>query len=642
MAMSAVMAGCSSNDVSSPSSISPVNTHTSLPQLKFVDITEQAALQFKLNLGASGLKLMPESMGSGAAFIDYDGDGFQDIFVVNARDWTDEELELYRHGRWSDKEVQAFKKQYGSGAYRPGMPRRIPKLPERRRTTCALYRNNRDGTFSDVTRGSGLEIQMYGMGAAVGDYDNDGKADLYVTGWGRNYLFHNQSRSGRVQFREIAQLAGLQDRGWSTSAMWVDYDRDGHLDLFVCHYVNWTPAIDGADFESLTGRGKSYTGPTLRRGEANRLYRNMGNGRFEDVTLKAGIVRSTTALRRDAPGTSVTESDRDKQLQSAGLVGKSLGVVLCDINKDYWPDILVTNDTRRNFLFINNKQGGFTETGIAAGIAYAQTGQARAGMGVDAADIDHTDRESFVIGNFSKEMIGLYHNQGDGTFLDVAPAGEVGRASMYSLTFGLAFVDVDNDGLPDILAANGHVMDDIERSKEGFAQGVTYAQRPLLFRNLGGKQFREIGLHTGPAMSKPIVARGLACADIDLDGDADVLFTVANASPVLLRNDGGNHNNSIRVVLRGDKSNRSAIGAVVKVKLKNTGLRRTVKSGSSYLSQSELPLTLGLGREEKAELLSIRWPSGAAVQFENVAANQILVIDEKKGIISRKPFLSTR
>jgi hypothetical protein len=566
---------------------------------------------------------MPESVGSGVAFIDYNNDGYQDIFFVNSRDWTDAEIRDYQHGKWNDVEIETFKNKNGRDAYRAGMLRIIPKRKPEGHSTGVLYHNNGNGTFTDVTRNSGLDVEIYGMGAAVGDYDNDGKADLYVTGLTRNYLFRNRSSKDQARFDEVAKAANVQDSGWSTSAMWVDYDKDGWLDLFVCHYIHWTPGTE--IFETNTGLNKSYTAPRYHRARANKLFRNRGDGQFADVSLKAGI--------QLPPAAQAAAFKRDQDLE-----GKALGIALADINKDSFPDLVVANDAKRNYLFLSTGKGTFTEGGTAAGIAFDARGNKRGGMGIDVADIDHTDNESIAIGFFSKQMLGLYHNQGQGTFLDIAAIGQVGRDSLNFLTFGLVFADLDNDTWPDILTANGHIADDIHQTSGTFGSGVTYAQRPLLFRNLGELRFEEIGLRSGKALSKPMVARGLASADIDLDGDSDVVFTAKNSAPLLLRNDSENKNNVIRVELRGSTSNRSAIGAVVRAKLQNTGLRRTVRSGSSYLSQSELPLTFGLGKENEAELLSVRWPSGTISKYPNVQANQLLVIDERRGIVSRRPL----
>jgi hypothetical protein len=351
-------------------------------------------------------------------------------------------------------------------------------------------------------------------------------------------------------------------------------------------------------------------------GEVNSLYRNLGAGRFQDVSRMAGIHYQEAPRGKDA----------------RWHAGKAWGVAISDYNKDGWPDILVANDLWPNFLFENNKDGTFKEAGAAVGIAHSEKGEFRAGMGIDTADIDHSDRESVVIGNFQAQMLGLYHNQG-GAYIDIAPRSEVGKVSYDFLTWGLAFMDVDNDSWPDIITANSHVQDKVS----SFNRNISYRQRPLLFRNQGRRQFKEIGVQSG--LTKAIAGRGLAYADIDLDGDLDVVISATGETPLLLRNDGGNANNSIRLVLRGASSNRSAIGTLVKAKFGITGLRRTVRSGSSFLSQSELPLTLGLGQANKADVIGIRWPSRKVTELKDVAANQILVVDEEKGVAEQKSFV---
>ncbi|MBV9867258.1 MAG: CRTAC1 family protein [Abitibacteriaceae bacterium] len=593
-----LVTGCTRQQASPP--LRHNNLSHASGSVQFTDVTTPAGIKFTHNNGVCGLKLLPETMGSGVAFIDYDGDGYQDIFLVNSRDWTDVEIESYKHGTGH---------KYAN---------LVPLHRPRHHSTCLLLHNNKNGTFSDVTRAAGLNVEMYGMGAAVGDYDNDGKPDLFVTGWGRNYLFHNETTKDKPKFRDVTTEAGLQDTGWSTSAAWVDYDRDGKLDLFVCHYMQWTPATD--IYTSFDTKHKSYTPPEFGTGQASRLYHNVGRGKFADVSDKAGISKQPqTALQ-----------------PARTLQGKSLGVAACDYNQDSWPDIVVANDEVPNYLFRNNKNGTFTEVGVQAGIAYGANGTARGGMGVDTADLDHSGQESILVGNFFGQMLGLYQKQGN-LFTDIAPRSPVGQDSLAFLTFGCTFLDYDNDGWLDILAANGHV-DEIwaQRSENGH-----YAERPLLFHNVGQGRFQEVGLHSGTALAQPLVARGLAYADIDLDGDLDVLLTTNGGAPHLLRNDGGNHNHALRLVLQGTKSNRSAIGATVEVKVGQETLRRMVRSGSSYLSQSELPLTFGLGQHTQAEAITIHWPAGDVTHLKDIPANQILFITEAQVIVKRLPLNAT-
>ncbi|MBV9864458.1 MAG: CRTAC1 family protein [Abitibacteriaceae bacterium] len=600
-----VLTGCGYHNASSPGAAE----QTAGP-LNFTDITAASGIRFQHNNGAFGAKLMPETMGSGVVFIDYDGDGYQDLFFVNSRDWTDAEFNAWKNG--------------------PGQQHTdlIPAHRMHHTSLCALYHNNGNGTFTDVTRGSGLDMPIYGMGATVGDYDNDGRPDLYVTCYGRNYLFHNE---GGGKFKDVAAAAGVTSPGWSTSAAWLDYDKDGKLDLFVCHYIKWSPATDLYILDTV--KLKAYGGPQRYLGEACRLYHNEGHGHFRDVSQQAGITQQIVP--------------HGTKRETVKVVGKSLGVAICDYNSDRWPDIVVANDKVPNFFFKNNQNGTFQELGNAVDIAYSAIGSPRAGMGVDAADIDHTGRDSLVIGNFSDEMLALYQNTGDNTFNDVAGHSAVALSSLTALTFGCVFVDVNNDGWPDIFTANGHINQAVER----FRKDVTYAQRPLLFLNQGRTHvegtnsvnqqvatFKDITGQSGEALQKRLVGRGLAYADIDLDGDPDVVISTCGGSAVLLRNDGGNHNNAIRLILEGTKSNRSGIGAVVQAQVGPEVIARTLRSGSSYCSQSELAITLGLGQQSAASIVAILWPSGKMMRLNNVKANQIVTVNEDKGIVHQQAF----
>ena len=614
----AALGGCQTQSAKPLSRDSTVLSSTAAPTavaapletgVQFVDVTKNAGIDFVHNNGAFGVRLSPENMGSGAAFFDYDNDGYPDIFLVNGRDWSDDELNAYRNHNGRE-----HAKRYGF---------KIPARTSQRHSSGALYRNNGDGTFRDVTANSGLGIEIQGMGVAAGDYDNDGRTDLYVTAYPRNYLFHNQ---GNGKFRDVSDSAGVRDSGWSSSAAWLDYDKDGKLDLFVCRYYQWTPSLDA--YKEYQGQ-KAYSAPEQYRGQCSHLYRNLGNGRFADVSEKAGICSQNSS----AP--------------EASLQSKALGVTICDYDNDGWPDIAVANDRERNWLFRNHGNGRFTEQGLRANLALSDSGQARAGMGIDAGDIDHSNRESVVIGNFAGETIGLHQNMGKGVFVDIAPTSEIGRVSLPFLSFGCLLVDTDNDGWLDIMAANGHVNDINQKLA---------LQPPLLFHNQGLPRqrrtasgatanraatlipsFRFIGFESGAALREPMMGRGLAGADIDLDGDEDILITTNGGPPHLLRNDGGNRKNAIRVVLRGTQSNRDAIGALVWGQIGSDLVRRRVRSGSSYLSQSELPVTLGLGRADAATIV-VRWPSGKLTQFPDIAANQIITINEDKGIVRRQPF----
>jgi hypothetical protein len=383
--------------------------------------------------------------------------------------------------------------------------------------------------------------------------------------------------------------------------MWFDYDKDGKLDLFVAHYVDWTPEKDL--YCTLDGKNKSYCTPESYKGQSSALYHNTGHGTFEDVTRKAGLYDPTS---------------------------KSLGVVMLDYNGDGWPDLFVANDTQPNKLYRNRKDGTFEDVGTTAGVAFNEAGVARAGMGVDAADYDGSGRPSLVIGNFSNEMMALYSNEGNGLFIDEAPTSTIGKASLLTLTFSCFFLDADLDGLLDVFAANGHVADDINRVQ----QKVTYAQPAHLFRNLGNKRFEEITAGAGAALNAPVVARGAAYGDFDNDGDLDLLVTTNNGPARLLRNDGGNRNHMLRVRTVGTQSNRDGIGARVTVTLDN-GQKRwaVVKSGSSYCSQSELALTFGLGQAAKVKDIEVVWPSGRVDHVPGAAAGQRITIQEGKGLI---------
>ena len=541
----------------------------SQPSVHFVDITRRAGINFTHYTGGFGKKYLPETMGSGCAFIDYDNDGNPDILLIQGDDFPD-----HRSSQ---------------------------------RRTMKLYHNNADGTFTDVTERAGLAVEMYGLGVAVGDYDNDGWDDIYVTGLGASHLFHNQHNG---TFKDVTAEAGVRNTGFGASAAWLDYDRDGKLDLFVTNYVKWTPKTD--IFCSLDGHTKSYCTPEAYHGDTCRLFHNLGNGRFEEVTRKAGIEDPTS---------------------------KSLGVAVIDYDQDGWPDVAVANDTEPNKLYHNNHDGTFTEQAVQAGIAFSEDGMARGAMGIDAADFDGSGYPSLAIGNFSNQMIGLYHNERNRFFIDTAPSSSVGRASLLSLSFGLFFFDYDLDGLNDLFVANGHIEPDINRIQPQ----VTYAELPLLFHNEGrdaggNERFQEVGKPLG--FSRPLVARGAAYADIDNDGAPDVLLTTNSGPACLFHNVGGSANNAIRIRTVGTRSNRDGIGALVRVSTPGEpGVRgeQTVHSGSSYCSQSERTLTFGLGKASTADV-EIDWPSGEKDKLKGLEANSTYTVQEGGRVLGKRPF----
>jgi hypothetical protein len=557
------------------SAAAPVN-------IGFTDVTREAGIDFRHVNGGFGQRWLPETMGSGLAWIDYDGDGYPDLFLVNSRNWTDAER---------------------SAGHQPARASKAGPA-----ATCRLYHNDGHGHFTDVTAKARLDVPMYGMGACVGDFDNDGRPDLYVTALGRNYLFHN---NGDGTFTEMAEKAGLKDGGWSTSAAWVDYDKDGRLDLVVCHYVQWTPATD---IPFMKNGHRTYGTPNQYTGQPLTLYHNEGSGRFKEVSEQAGL-----RLRGDG--------------QKAQ--GKSLGVTLCDFDGDGWIDLAIANDTEPNYLFHNERNGAFKEVGVEQGMAYPDTGTARGAMGIDACDYDRKGRESLVIGNFSNQMLALYHNEGS-TFRDVASQTGVGPPSLLSLSFGCFFCDLDNDGWQDLFVANGHIDDDVQEDQKQ----VEYAERPLIYRNLGNGSFRNISDNVGSALQRKMVARGCAYADYNLDGFLDIAVTTNNGPATLFRNDGGK-NRALRLELEGTLSNRSAIGAIVEVTVGGKTQKYRVHSGSSYCSQSELPITIGLGQANQADSIVIRWPStrGEATTLNAVAAGQIYHVIEGKGIAAQRPLI---
>jgi hypothetical protein len=530
------------------------------PSLAFrlTDVTATSGMHFRHNGGGYGGKLLPETLGAGCAFIDYDADGWPDILLVNGMDWPSH---------------------------------------KRQRSTLGLYHNNRNGTFSDVTRSAGLDVEMYGMGIAVGDFNNDGFPDVLITCVGQNRLFRN---TGKGTFVDVTRTSGLAGRtGFSTSALWFDFNRDGLLDLFVCNYVKWSAEHDV--FCSRDGKQKSYCTPEAYRGDTCWLFRNRGNGTFEDVTATSGVFDSSS---------------------------KSLGVTMIDTDQDGWPDLFVANDTQPNKLYRNMRNGTFKDVAVEAGLAFSTEGKARAGMGADAADFDNSGTVGLAVTNFDNEMVGLYRASGRGLYEDVAITAGIGAPSRSTLGFGCGFLDADLDGHLDLIVANGHI-DETVRNIRG---NVGYAQPPHLFLNRGNSTFRDVALEAGKDFAQPRVGRGLAFGDFDRDGDVDVLMTANNGPATLFRNDQLAGNRSLRFRLVGTTSNRDGIGATVRIFHEGTSQSRLVKSGSSYLSQSELPVTFGVGKRDRVDRVVVVWPSGRTEEFKNVASGKAYECVEGKGL----------
>lgn len=536
------------------------------PAILFRDVTKLAGIEFQHSNGATPMKYMPETMGSGALFLDYNSDGWLDVFLVDSGSLVNEKLS--------------------------------------RRARSVLYSNNGDGTFRDVTAHSGLKNPGYGMGACAADYDNDGWVDLYLTNFGPNVLYHNK---GDGTFEDVTGQAGVSSPLWSTSCAFGDIDNDGNVDLYVTNYVDF-----GLDNNKFCGdhikQIRAYCHPNVYNGLPDVLYRSNSDGTFSDVTREAGV---------------------------HAAAGKGLGVVFGDYDNDGWIDIYVANDSVPNFLYRNRADGTFEEVGLWSGVGVNGEGRPEAGMGTDLGDVDNDGLLDIFVTNLDMETNTLYRNRGQGIFTDVTFESGQGEPSLRFVGFGTAFFDYDNDGNLDVIVANGHILDNAAY----FNSNTTYAQLNLLLRNQGAGIFEEVGPTSGPGFALEKVSRGLAVGDIDNDGDLDVLVTNNGQSADLLRNEGGNRQNSLLVRTIGTKSNRDGIGARLTLTSGSTTQVREVKAGSSYLGQNDLRVHFGLGQASRIDRLEVRWPSGEVDILEALQPNQILTVLESEGIVRREAFL---
>ncbi len=546
---------------------------TSPSPVQFVDVAREAGLSVP-NVwgGVDHKRYIIEAKGSGIAFFDYDQDGWLDIYLTNGT-------------------------RFGES------------WPTGQAPTSHLYKNNRDGTFTDVTDKSGLARTGWQTGVCIGDYDNDGWDDLFCCSWGHNILFHN---NGDGTFTDVTRKSGVYDERvrWGSGCTFLDYDRDGHLDLFVCNYIKLDPAKTPAAGDPGECQWKGIPvmcGPRGLAGDTNVLYHNNGDGTFTDVSEKSGILKP-------GPRYSITS-------------------VSCDFDNDGWPDIYVAVDSEPSILFHNNHDGTFTDTAVMAGCAYSENGHEQAGMGVAVADYDCDGWFDIFKTNFADDTCNLYRNNRDGTFSDVTFASGIGINNQY-VAWGCGFVDFDNDGWQDIIQVNGHVYPEIG----GHEIGQTFKNPRLVYRNLGNGQFKDVSSAMGPGINEHFSSRGAAFGDYDNDGDIDALVLNMNDLPSLLRNDGGNKQNWIKLKLIGTKCNRTAIGTRVRAVVGNHAQTDEVRSGSSVMSQSDLRLHFGLGKAQTVDVIEVKWPTTQKIErFTQVKANQILTIREGNGIVEPAP-----
>jgi hypothetical protein len=543
-----------------------VSRETGSSSVAFVDVARSAGISFIHDRAASAEKYLIETMGAGCGWIDYDQNGLFDLYLVNSA---------------------------ATRVYAPAAP-----------LCSALYRNNGDGSFTDVTSRAGVGAEgLFGMGVAVGDYDNDGFPDLFVLGYGRCILYHN---NGDGTFSDVTAHAGVSNSGrWASSAAWFDYDNDGHLDLVIANYVDWSPDKNFWCGQHQPGF-RSYCHPDDYQGQPPTLLHNNGDGTFTDVSRASGVGRKP---------------------------GNGLGIVTFDYDNDGWQDIFVANDSMPNFLFHNNRDGTFTEVGYLAGVAVSMDGAAEAGMGTDAADVTGSGRMDLVVTHLDLQLARLYLNLGDGTFDDATLRSKLAYSTFHSSGFGVRFLDYDNDGARDLFIANGHVLDNIER----FRSEIRYAEPKQMFRNVGGRVFEEVSDQLGPDFQLPRVSRGAAVCDFDNDGDLDILVSNSGEAPQLFRNDGGNANRWLELLLIGSKSNRDGVGARVKLVSGNLTLYDQRKGGMSYQSAQDPRLHFGLKENSIVESLEIQWPSGTLTRLEKIPANRIIAVQEGRGIVPR-PF----